>query len=93
MLRKIGRSKGYRDFLSALRQIFVGITNSRVKGVWHSGRATSLRGIVYLRQHAGTEAINEFQKILDRRAAGPQPNEAQRIRLCRPMSSDRSASP
>ncbi len=31
------------------------------------GRATYLRGIAYLRQNAGTEAMNEFQKILDRR--------------------------
>jgi eukaryotic-like serine/threonine-protein kinase len=31
------------------------------------GRSTYLRGIAYLRQNAGTEAMNEFQKILDRR--------------------------
>ena len=30
-------------------------------------RATYLRGIAYLRQNAGTEAMNEFQKILERR--------------------------
>jgi eukaryotic-like serine/threonine-protein kinase len=30
-------------------------------------RATYLRGIAYLQQNAGTEAMNEFQKILDRR--------------------------
>jgi tetratricopeptide (TPR) repeat protein len=29
--------------------------------------STYLRGIAYLRQKAGTEAMNEFQKILDRR--------------------------
>lgn len=30
-------------------------------------RATYLRGIAYLQQNAGTEAMNEFQKIFDRR--------------------------
>jgi tetratricopeptide (TPR) repeat protein len=37
------------------------------RGFGIPGRATYLRGIAYLRQNAGTEAMNEFQKILDRR--------------------------
>jgi eukaryotic-like serine/threonine-protein kinase len=37
------------------------------RGFGIPGRATYLRGIAYLRQKAGTEAMNEFQKILDRR--------------------------
>jgi serine/threonine protein kinase/predicted Zn-dependent protease len=37
------------------------------RGFGVPGRATYLRGIAYLRQNAGTEAMNEFQKILDRR--------------------------
>lgn len=37
------------------------------RGFGIPGRTTYLRGIAYLRQNAGTEAMNEFQKILDRR--------------------------
>lgn len=37
------------------------------RGFGIPGRTTYLRGIAYLRQKAGTEAMNEFQKILDRR--------------------------
>jgi len=37
------------------------------RGFGIPGRSTYLRGIAYLRQKAGTEAMNEFQKILDRR--------------------------
>ncbi len=37
------------------------------RGFGIPGSATYLRGIAYLRQNAGTEAMNEFQKILDRR--------------------------
>jgi serine/threonine protein kinase/predicted Zn-dependent protease len=37
------------------------------RGFGIPGRATYLRGIAYLRQNAGTEAMNEFQKIVDRR--------------------------
>ena len=37
------------------------------RGFGIPGRSTYLRGIAYLRQNAGTEAMNEFQKILDRR--------------------------
>ena len=37
------------------------------RGFGIPARATYLRGIAYLRQNAGTEAMNEFQKILDRR--------------------------
>jgi predicted Zn-dependent protease len=37
------------------------------RGFGISGRATYLRGIAYLRQNAGREAMNEFQKVLDRR--------------------------
>jgi serine/threonine protein kinase/Flp pilus assembly protein TadD len=37
------------------------------RGFGVPGRSTYLRGIAYLRQNAGTEAMNEFQKILGRR--------------------------
>jgi hypothetical protein len=37
------------------------------RGFGIPGRTTYLRGIAYLRQKAGSEAMNEFQKILDRR--------------------------
>ena len=37
------------------------------RGFGIPGRATYLRGIAFLRQNAGPEAMNEFQKILDRR--------------------------
>ena len=37
------------------------------RGFGIPGRSTYLRGIAYLRQKAGTEAMHEFQKILDRR--------------------------
>jgi eukaryotic-like serine/threonine-protein kinase len=37
------------------------------RGFGIPGRATYLRGIAYLRQNVGTEAMNEFQKMLDRR--------------------------
>jgi len=37
------------------------------RGFGIPGRATYLRGIAYLRQNAGSEAMNEFQKVLDRR--------------------------
>ncbi len=37
------------------------------RGFGIPGRTTYLRGIAYLRLKAGTEAMNEFQKILDRR--------------------------
>lgn len=37
------------------------------RGFGIPGRSTYLRGIAYLRQKSGTEAMNEFQKILDRR--------------------------
>jgi serine/threonine protein kinase/predicted Zn-dependent protease len=37
------------------------------RGFGIPGRTTYLRGFAYLRQKAGTEAMNEFQKILDRR--------------------------
>ena len=37
------------------------------RGFGIPGRTTYLRGIAYLRQNAGKEAMNEFQKILDRR--------------------------
>ena len=37
------------------------------RGFGIPGRVTYLRGVAYLRQNAGTEAMNEFQKILDRR--------------------------
>lgn len=37
------------------------------RGFGIPGRATYLRGIAYLRQNAGTEAMNEFPKILARR--------------------------
>lgn len=37
------------------------------RGFGIPGRTTYLRGLAYLRQKAGTEAMSEFQKILDRR--------------------------
>jgi len=37
------------------------------RGFGVPGRATYLRGIAYLRLSAGSEAMNEFQKVLDRR--------------------------
>ncbi|MEO6051538.1 MAG: protein kinase [Pyrinomonadaceae bacterium] len=37
------------------------------RGFGIPGRATYLRGVAYLQQNVGPEAMNEFQKILDRR--------------------------